>query len=492
MVRDRPDREPDDLRSEGGQTRAVHRELQAGDRVGAFLLERRIAVGGMGEVWCATGDTGSGLGQGQRFALKVVRAELLGGPGGYQAMFIDEVRIAERLRHPNIARLEGVYADGEWVFTAMELIDGADLRRLLGPLQKRAERFPPAIALLVGRDVARALGFAHAARSADGPSLEIVHRDVSPQNIMLTREGGVKLLDFGIARARERLTRTAAGTIKGKPAYMAPEQAMGLEVSPRTDVFALGVVLWELFAMKRLFDAAHELAVLSLVLEMRPPRLAAADVPTEVADLVEAMLAKRPEDRPASMRGVEDSLSRALALHYREDEASPGTLGAWVRTQLAAQRAGTTPSPVIFDHVALADPAPEADVAPTEADVSSTRIVFDGIELAPAAAQTPARPGDPTLDDAMVAPTVRDHGAPREPAAPALIVSDASAEERSMPGPALPPNAELSFNAPLEPAPAAASRPARPELRRPTLGLVALLAATAALLAFALVSLAVR
>ena len=125
----------------------------------------------------------------------------------------------------------------------MEILDGKDLRRLLSTVARASTRVPVPLALVIAREVSRALAYAHSRRTDDGRPLNIVHRDISPHNVMVTREGRVKLLDFGIARAAERLTRTRTGVVKGKVSYMAPEQALAVGVTQRTDIFATGVVL---------------------------------------------------------------------------------------------------------------------------------------------------------------------------------------------------------------------------------------------------------
>src|SRR5262245_27178012 len=199
-------------------------ELASGKQLGPFTLDRRLALGGMAEIWLAVQNTERGA---RPTALKILLTPYARDPT-FRGMFADEVRIASRLTHENIVEVYGSFEVEGHLFQAMEIVDGKDLRRVLSTLARAGESFPVALALLVGREVARALAYAHSKRGEDGKPLEIVHRDVSPHNVMLTRNGMVKVLDFGIASAAERLTRTRTGVIKGKISYMAPEQAMAL------------------------------------------------------------------------------------------------------------------------------------------------------------------------------------------------------------------------------------------------------------------------
>src|SRR5688572_11333405 len=217
----------------------------------------------MAEIWSARRD-------GQAVALKILQP-MFSKDQSFRAMFQDEVDIATKLTHANIVEVYGAHEIDGFVFQSMELIEGRDLRRVLSALARASRWFPVRFALYVGQHVARALAYAHARRGEDGRSLEIVHRDVSPHNVMIAMDGRVKVLDFGIARAAERLARTRPGVVKGKIPYMAPEQALAVGVTPQTDIFALGVVLWETLAMRRLFRAESDPELLQLVVRAEVP-----------------------------------------------------------------------------------------------------------------------------------------------------------------------------------------------------------------------------
>ncbi|MDQ3038134.1 MAG: serine/threonine protein kinase, partial [Myxococcota bacterium] len=216
---------------------------------------RRLGRGGMAEVLLAEDASGA------RVALKRVLAEHA-GDARFHRMFLDEARIAAALDHPGIVR---VLASGEhegvpWL--AMELVEGADVATLLELSRERSQPMPELVALHIAGEVARALAAAHEARGADGTPLEIVHRDVSPGNVLVAQSGAVKLGDFGIAKARDRLERTSAGVTKGKMAFMAPEQMLGADIDRRADVFALGCTLHALLTGRSAIGDEGDVATL--------------------------------------------------------------------------------------------------------------------------------------------------------------------------------------------------------------------------------------
>ena len=290
--------------------------------VGAYVLERRLALGGMAEVWSATRPGEHG---GRRYALKVLLEHHARDPK-MCAMFADEARLASRLHHPNIVRVEELVVAGVVHAQVMPLVEGRDLRRVLQAVIGAGEVVPVAVAAAIGREVARALAYAHAVKADDGQPLEVVHRDVSPHNVMLATDGRVLLLDFGVALARERNTKTTQGTIKGKLAYMAPEQLDPSRgpVTARADVWSLGVVLWELLAARRLYGSRDGVelvhAVTSEVAE--PVSRYRDDVPPRLAGLLAAMLTREVEARAASMEAVVEGLDAILGV-------DPPPLAAW-------------------------------------------------------------------------------------------------------------------------------------------------------------------
>jgi serine/threonine protein kinase len=346
-------------------------ELASGKQLGPFILDRRLALGGMAEIWLAEQKMERGT---RPIALKILLAPYAKDPT-FRGMFADEVRIASRLTHENIVEVYGSFEVEGHLFQAMEIVDGKDLRRVLSSLARAGEQFPVPLALLVGREVARALAYAHSKRAEDGKPLEIVHRDISPHNVMITREGCVKVLDFGIASAAERLTRTRTGVIKGKISYMAPEQAMALGVSPRTDIFALGIVLWEMLAMQRLFKAESDAIVLERVVKAEVPSIREhnPNVPEEAAALLAHMLQQRATNRPESMRAIENSLTRILMRHFREDQSTAQALSMWAAgwLDLEPKKTGRFIAPEL--------PPIDGDLpeGPTKSDLSGPHPPYD-------------------------------------------------------------------------------------------------------------------
>lgn len=330
--------------------------LRPGERLSEFVLDERLAMGGMAEIWSARPAAG-----GPAVALKLLQPQLT-GDSEFRAMFLDEVNIALRLRHENIVRVhDGRYENGHF-FLVMDLVDGMDLRRVLKQLAQQRRWVPTPVGLSIGAQIARALAYAHLRKDDRGRALGIVHRDISPHNVMLGFDGSVRLLDFGIARARERHARTRPGVVKGKTGYMAPEQATGGPVDQRADVFATGIVLWETLAMRRLFHGANDLETMNKVIDARVPDLCRINetVPPDAAALIHQMLARSPKDRPASMREVEPQLKRALLRAFEPLSFAPSRRAAWLQSLAKA-------SPV-RRRTAVQEPTTSVDDAPTRPD----------------------------------------------------------------------------------------------------------------------------
>lgn len=262
-------------------------------------------------------------------------------------MLIDEALMAVRIRHPNVVWVEELGEENGVCFLVMEYVDGWSLGQLLDALQQQGRRMTVELAVHVAAGVAAALHAAHEARHADGRPLELVHRDVSPPNVLLSRDGNLKLIDFGVAKALGRGIRTTAGTVKGKFRYMSPEQAKGKPVDRRTDVYAVGILLWEMLAMWPLFDADDELELLVQVREPthRPPSELADGVPAELDRAVLAALAPAPEDRPATAQDLRRAILRALPEAAVVDSADLAALLDDVMSAAHEDRDGDSTSP---------------------------------------------------------------------------------------------------------------------------------------------------
>jgi serine/threonine-protein kinase len=249
---------------------------------GRYRLLRRIGRGGMGEVWQAAIDNAHGVRS--LFALKVLHAEVLERKD-HRAMLVDEARIASRIQSPNTARVIELLDDELGLCIVMEWIDGVPLSRVLadGPL-------PLGVALRIAADVCAGLHAAHELVADDGTPLDVVHRDVSPQNLIVDVAGVTKVVDFGIAKARGRLAKETTSGVKGKASYMSLEQARATAVDRRADVFAVGVVLYEMLTGENPFGAHDDLAALVALNARAAPNPLPPDVPAAVGAIVRRAL----------------------------------------------------------------------------------------------------------------------------------------------------------------------------------------------------------
>ncbi|MBW2527310.1 MAG: serine/threonine protein kinase, partial [Deltaproteobacteria bacterium] len=297
--------------------------------IGRYALFDEIASGGMATVHM--GRLLGAAGFSRMVAIKRLHRQYAKDPA-FVSMFIDEARLAARIRHPNVVPTLDVVQTDDELFLVMEYVSGDSLARLLERSRELEQRVEPDIAVAVAAGMLHGLHAAHTATGERGEPLQIVHRDVSPQNVMVGTDGTPRVLDFGIAKATVRLQTTRDGQIKGKLAYMAPEQLAGGEVRPATDVYAASLVLWEALAGKRLFQAEHEAALLALVIggADEPPSTYEPDTPPELDEIVMRGLAANPEDRFATAREMAQALEKAVP------PASSADVGEWVE-QLADQ-----------------------------------------------------------------------------------------------------------------------------------------------------------
>jgi serine/threonine-protein kinase len=307
----------------------------AGTVVRKYETLRRLAVGGMGEVFLAR-ERGR-LGFSRLVVLKRLLPQLAQNRD-FVEMFVDEARIVGNLNHPNICQILELGDDDGVPFLALEYVRGESLSGIWDRAQERRIDIPRAITLRMLADTAHALHFAHEARDADGRPLNVIHRDISPHNIMVTFHGDVKLMDFGIARADNRMHRTDTGKIKGKISYMAPEQLRGEQLDRRADVFSIGVMLWELTLNRRLFGGGNEVETLTKAITCDVPRPRSIDpaYPPALETIVMHALAALRDDRTPSAgelgaalvaqidRGVERADIAAVMTRLFPDESAAG------------------------------------------------------------------------------------------------------------------------------------------------------------------------
>ncbi len=231
----------------------------------------------------------------------------------FQRMFQDEARIASRIEHVNVAQILDVGEQHSITYLVMEYVDGESLATIHRSLVKKGKGIPEGIILRVLADVCGGLHAAHELREADGRLLRVVHRDVSPQNVLVSSKGIAKLIDFGIAKARDRLAgETKAGQLKGKVKYMAPEQAIGGAIDRRADLWAVGAVLYHLLSGRPPYDAENEVRSLMLLTSGLPPRPLSPSVHPAVAAVVKRALANHRDERYATAAEMQDGLEAAM------------------------------------------------------------------------------------------------------------------------------------------------------------------------------------
>ncbi|MDQ3266871.1 MAG: serine/threonine protein kinase, partial [Myxococcota bacterium] len=281
---------------------------------GKYQLLKKIGSGGMGQVFLARHAGEQGFEK-----LVVIKRILphLAEDEDFLTMFFDEARIAARLNHPNLVQIFDLGEANRAQYLAMEYVQGEDLRKLDRFARAQGALIPMGPALRIIADAAAGLDYAHKARDAQGQPLGLVHRDVSPQNILVGFDGAVKLIDFGVAKAAGRVQHTGTGILKGKYPYMSPEQAEGRELDARSDIFALGVVLWEILTGKRLFKGESDLATMRLVVDCQvpPPSKLNPKLPQGLDTVVMQALARLPETRYRDASALRLQIEEFLLAH---------------------------------------------------------------------------------------------------------------------------------------------------------------------------------
>jgi serine/threonine-protein kinase len=285
------------------------------EHFGKYLLLEKLASGGMAEVYLA-----KTIGINNFVAIKRILPQFSQNTEFIQ-MFREEAKIAANLRHSNIVSIHFFGREKGQLFLVMDFVEGQNLRQILNTLKKENKYLSMDQIVYLIKEVAAGLDYAHRALdNSTGKPLNIIHRDMSPQNIMISFEGEVKIVDFGIAKAETQIEQTQAGTIKGKFAYMSPEQAEGQNLDSRTDVFSLGVILWELLSKERLFIGPNEAATLKKVRDCQIPSLRKIDpnIPIELERITMKALNKNLDMRYTSANAFHKDLNRLLNMQYPE------------------------------------------------------------------------------------------------------------------------------------------------------------------------------
>ena len=286
------------------------------EKFGKYILLERLAAGGMAEVYLSK-STGA-VGVNKFVAIKRILPQF-SDHQEFIEMFKEEAKIAVNLNHGNVVSIYDFGIEKSQFYLVMEYVEGRNLRQILNELKKLNTQFTVEQIIYLMKEVAAGLDHAH--RCIDGTTgkpLNIVHRDMSPQNIMVSFEGEVKIIDFGIAKAETQLEATKAGTLKGKYGYMSPEQADGQTIDPRTDIFSIGIVLWELLANDRLFTSNSEAAILRKIRECQIPSIRKINpsVPPELERIVHKALAKDRSLRYQTAAALHRDLNRFLNTQY--------------------------------------------------------------------------------------------------------------------------------------------------------------------------------
>lgn len=319
----------------GGKRAQKTELLAAGTRIGKYHLLQRLAVGGMAELYLACAE---GLAGFQKVVVvKHVLPHLATDPE-FVAMFLNEARIAATLAHPNIVHVTDIGEAGGDFFYTMEFVHGRNVRELLREGSK-VGGIPLDVALTIGIAATSALEHAHSARDMDGSTLGLIHRDVSPANILVSYEGTAKLTDFGIAKASQKSAETIGGAIKGKVGYMSPEQCRGERLDQRSDLFALGVVLFEVTTCQRLFFGDNDFAILNKVLkgQFDRPSDRIPDYPAELEQIVLRALAPDPDERYSSAMELRQDLEAFV--HEARVRTTPAVVAAWMKEVFGTPRA---------------------------------------------------------------------------------------------------------------------------------------------------------
>ncbi|HEY2512671.1 MAG TPA: serine/threonine-protein kinase, partial [Polyangiaceae bacterium] len=291
--------------------------------MGRYDIFGEIASGGMASVYFARQGGPSGFSR--TVAIKRAHPHLSRDPD-FALMFLDEARLASRIRHPNVVSTIDVLQTSSDLALVMDYVHGESLWKLMSRLREREERVPLPVAAAILVDALHGLHAAHEATDERGEPLGIVHRDVSPQNILVGTDGITRLVDFGIAKAAGRLHSTKDSSVKGKFAYMAPEQVRGEPVSRLTDTYAASIVLWELVTGERLFVGKSDAETIHkcLVARARPPSMFHPDLPRAIDDIVKRGLSREPAKRYQTAREL------ALDIEACVPAIRPSEVGAWV------------------------------------------------------------------------------------------------------------------------------------------------------------------
>lgn len=282
------------------------------ERFGNYILIEKLGTGGMAEIYKAKMEGVEGF---QKLvAIKKILPQFSHNKD-FTTMFIDEAKVAAQLSHRNIVHIYDLGKIENSYFIAMEYMEGTDLRKVIHQAKEKNEKIPIPIGLFIASQVASALDYAHNKKDPEGKPLNIVHRDVSPQNILISKDGEIKICDFGIAKAASKASHTRAGSLKGKLQYMSPEQAWGKQINFKSDIFSLGIVLYEMFTGKHLFEGDSELSILEKVRhpKFQPLSKLIKDCPPELENIIEKALKENEDERYPDANSMKKEIEEILS-----------------------------------------------------------------------------------------------------------------------------------------------------------------------------------
>lgn len=357
-------------------------------RAGRYELLDTIASGGM-----ATVHLGRAVGAGgfeRLVAIKTMHPHLSSEPD-FVAMFLDEARLAARIRHPNVVGTIDIQQDELGLLLVMDYVEGPSVAQIIRAQNKQKTLLPLEITLRIMMDVLAGLHAAHELCGSSGEPLNVVHRDVSPQNVLVGVDGIARIMDFGVARAESRIASTRSGDAKGKLIYMAPEQAAQKELDRRADVYAAGLVFWELLVGRRLIRGENDLVIMHQIFNAQhpSPHEAIPAVPREISDVVMQAIAREPGDRFPTTAAFADAIDRA-ARTANVPIASTKTVAEFVR----ALNLHKSPNEVISASRSLPPPASIRTTPSAAADgVSAPNSVAPKSEITTGSTSTESRGG---------------------------------------------------------------------------------------------------
>jgi serine/threonine protein kinase len=376
----------------------------SGRVLGRYTLYDAIAAGGMATVHF--GRLLGPAGFARTVAIKRLHPQFARDPE-FVSMFLDEARLAARIRHPNVVPTLDVVSLEEELFLVMDYVQGESLGRLMKAAKAQGKLVPIPYAVAIVTGALQGLHAAHEARGEQGEPLGIVHRDVSPQNILVGVDGVPRVLDFGVAKAAGRSQVTRAGQVKGKMAYIAPEQLRGTGTDRRTDVYAAGVVLWEVLTGGRLFTGENDVEVFGRVLAGRadPPSTVVEGIPHALDAIVLRALSIDPEQRFSTAREMARALQTAVPL------VPTAEVGEWVEETVAQVLAARMQTVVRIETESSASSQPNPDRTapqPVAATLPSERSTSGIASVRPASAATYATPAPPAPPTPPPSPTLAD------------------------------------------------------------------------------------